>query len=120
MTRELALERLLGRRVHDADGASLGCVEDVVAEHEGDALVVRAWLVGTHALAERLGGGRLAHAVARLLTRDRGYERFVVPWDAMDLRDPDHPRATRPRAELARLAEALERGAGGVPTGRLT
>lgn len=118
MTREVPLERLLGRHVRDVDGASLGRLEEIVAEHEGETLVVRAFLVGRHALAERLGGGRLARALARLVTRGHGYESMVVPWDAMDLRDPERPRCTLRRADVARHTAALEREAGGVPSGR--
>ena len=116
--REVALELLLGRRVRDPDGVSLGRLEEVVAEHEGNDLLVRAYLVGRHALAERFGGGRLMSALARLLTRGRGYEGLIVPWHAMDLADPARPRCTLRRDEIRRLTAERERTGGGVATGR--
>jgi len=118
MAREIALEHLLGTRVHDAAGESLGRLQEVVAEHEGDALVVRAFLVGHHAFAERFGGGPLVRALARLLSGGRGVEETIVPWDVMDLSDPARPRCTLRRDEVRRLTAERERTAGGVPTGR--
>ena len=118
MAREIALEHLLGTRVRDAAGESLGRLQEVVAEHEGNALVVRAFLVGYHALAERFGGGPLMRALARLLSRGRGVEETLVPWDAMDLSDPAHPRCTLRREDVRRLTAERGRTAGRVPTGR--
>ena len=118
MAREIALELLLGREVRDAAGVPLGRLEEVVAEHEGGELLVRAYLVGRHALAERFGGGRLLGALARLLTGGRGYEGLIVPWDAMDLSDLARPRTTLDRDTIRRLTAERERASGGVATGR--
>jgi len=99
---EVHVELLLGRRVHDGDGAYIGRIEEIVALDDGEGgFEVRAFLVGRQAIAERLGGGRLARSIFRLLTRGRGHDGCIVPWDAMDLSDPAHPRCTRPRATLA-------------------
>jgi hypothetical protein len=114
----IALELLLGRRVTDAAGEPLGRLQEVVAEHEGDELLVRAFLVGRQGLAERFGGGPLMRALARLLTGGRGYEETIVPWEAMDLRDPARPRCTLRRDEIRRLTAERERSGGGVATGR--
>ena len=118
MGREIALELLLGRPVRDAAGEPLGRLQEVVAEHEGDELLVRAFLVGRHALVERFGGGPLLGALARLLTGGRGYHEMLVPWEAMDLSDPARPRCTLRRDEVRRRTEERERSAGGVPSGR--
>jgi sporulation protein YlmC with PRC-barrel domain len=100
--RERRVELLLGRRVVDPDGASVGRIEDIIADFVGggDECVVRAYLVGRHGLAERLGGGRLVRALVRLLGGGRGFEGCMVPWEAMDLSDPERPRCTVRRAEL--------------------
>ena len=115
--RELALESLLGRRVVDADGVPLGAIEEVVAEWEQGTLVVRAFMLGRHALVARVGGSRLAASLARLLLRDRGYEGLIVPWDAMDLRDPSHPVCTLRRDEVRAHTHTVNRDAGGVASG---
>ena len=99
--RELHVELLLGRKVVDASGEVVGRIEEVVAEVEDGEPVVRHFLVGKYALIDRLGGGRLARALARLLARGRAYEGYAIPWDAIDLSDPEHPRTRVPKHELA-------------------
>ena len=106
--RERRVELLLGRRVVDPDGASVGRIEEIVADFvEGGECVVRAYLVGRHALVERLGGGRLTAGLVRLLGGGRGWEARAVPWDAMDLRDPQRPRCTVRRAELPSVRSSV-------------
>ena len=100
--RERRVELLLGRRVFDPDGECLGRIQEIVADFADGACLVRAYLVGRQGLAERLGGGRLTHALVGLLGGGRGYEGWVVPWDAMDLADAERPRCTVPRAALSR------------------
>lgn len=102
---EVRVEHLLGRRVHDPDGTCLGRIEEVIALDDGEGgLVVDVFLVGRHAAAERLGGGRLASSLLQLLAGGRGHEGYAVPWVAMDLSDPLRPRCMRRRAELAQPA----------------
>jgi hypothetical protein len=68
----------------------------------GDECVVGEFVVGRYGLLERLGGGRLAASLLRLLTRGRGYEGYRVEWDRIDLSDPRHPRCTVRQSELQR------------------
>ena len=96
MPNEVAFELLLGRPVTDVAGESLGRLQEVVAEHEGDELLVRG-------LCGLFGGAD---------------HTLTVPWDAMDLSDPSRPRCTLRRAEVERLTAELTRGAGGVASGR--
>jgi len=35
--------------------------------------------------------------------RATGYSRYEIPWDWMDLSDPEHPRALRRAEELPRF-----------------
>ena len=93
--RERRVELLLGRPVLGPDGRSLGRIEEIVADFADGECVVRAYLVGRHALAERLGGGPLVRGLVRLLGGGRGWEVRTIPWDAMDLADPERPRCTR-------------------------
>lgn len=99
--RELRLELLLGRRVVDSAGEHVGRIEELVADAEGGECRVREYHVGSLAMLESLGG-RLARSVLRFVWPGvhRGY---AVPWEKMDLADPDHPRTTCLRAELRRL-----------------
>jgi len=100
---ELRLDLLINRRVYDADGTVLGRLEEVVAEVKTDALgsyyAVREYHVGKYALLESLAGGSFARAAMRLLGK-RAYRRYAVPWDRMDLADPERPRTTLRRADF--------------------
>ena len=98
----LRIELLLGRKVVDADGAHIGRLEEVVAENRSGEYVVSHFVVGRYALVDRLGGGRLSGALLRLLTRDRAYQSFLIPWDEMDLSKPRHLRCLRRKGDLSR------------------
>lgn len=92
--REVHLELLIGRRVRDREGSPAGRIEEVVAERVDLECVVREYHLGPAALLERLSLG------AARLFRGRGNGLTVVPWDAMDLSDPEHPRLTCRLADL--------------------
>jgi sporulation protein YlmC with PRC-barrel domain len=99
---EIRLEHLLGRRVLDTRGRPVGRLEEVRAERKGGEWIVRQYVLGAGGLVERLAAGAL---VASLLGRwAPELERYTVPWDALDLSDPEHPRLTKTLAELRRRA----------------
>jgi hypothetical protein len=81
------LELLLGKLVRDPEGARAGRIHSVFAEIDGDACLVREYGLGTVSLLECLG------------LPVRG-EPLRVPWDLLDLGDPDHPRLRCTVAEL--------------------
>src|SRR3954465_989784 len=103
-TREIALEKLVGRTVRDASGRSIGRIEEVRAKRRGGELVVVDYLVGRAAMLERFSVVGMGRQTLRLfgIGTARGY---VVPWRRMDLSRPDRPRCTCE-------AEALERFSG--------
>ena len=95
---EVHVERLVGRRVLDTEGRALGRIEDVRAEREEGEWIVRDYVLGVGGLIERLAAGPL---VATLLGRWAPMlRRHVIPWDALDLSDPEWPRLTRPLTEM--------------------
>jgi len=87
--REVHVEKLLGRRVRDASGRVVGRIEEI---HTDDKGVVSEFLLGPAALWERLGQSTLELPFVRLLGLQRSDHR--VPWNELDLSDPDHPRTT--------------------------
>jgi hypothetical protein len=97
MTRdiELPLHRLLGRKVLDADGRSIGRIEEIHVEKRSGELVVTEWVLGAGGLLERLG----LVAMARVLL---GWPPVRAPevlgWAELDLTDPERPRR-RPGAK---------------------
>ena len=101
MAREVALERLLGRRVCDADGRHAGRVEEVHARRRGGELLVAEYVLGTAGLIERLSLGPVLRALlgARLYPQSA---RYTIGWDELDLSDPDRPRLRGRVGELER------------------
>jgi sporulation protein YlmC with PRC-barrel domain len=89
------LELLLGRKVLDSEGKKVGRILEVRAEQDGKDCVVREYLLGTAALLTRLGlsAGRMVGLPIRR-------EPLAVPWDRMDLRNPEKPRLTCRLEEL--------------------
>ena len=87
---ELHLELLLGKKVHDANGRLVGRIEEfIVEEGPGGAHLVEFHL-GRAALLERLGGAMLK---LPFLSQLRSHEEPVrIPWDKLDLSDPESPR----------------------------
>ena len=96
-TASVHLELLLGKLVRDPDGARAGRILSVHAEIDGEDCVVREYDLGTAALLARLG-----ISISRILGLPIRSEPLRVPWDLLDLGDPERPRL---RCSLAELKE---------------
>jgi sporulation protein YlmC with PRC-barrel domain len=90
--REVRLERLIGKRVVDATGQSMGSVEDLEAEPDGDTYLVTHVLLGPDQWLARLRA--FAHQLPTMRALGIGRKARVrrVPWTWLDLSDPEHPR----------------------------
>jgi sporulation protein YlmC with PRC-barrel domain len=106
---EVLLSHLLGRKVYDVDGRSLGRLEELRAEielHErGVDYVVVEFHVGAYGALEALAGGHFARHLLRLFAPLSRYRRYRVPWEWMDLGDPERPVVMRPAGELSTRME---------------
>jgi hypothetical protein len=98
----LLVEDLLGTVVHDANGERIGHLEEIIAEREHDGLTVVEYHVGELALLERLSAVSLLGTFAAWLIPG-SHSGVKVPWESMDLSDPEHPRTTVARKELHQL-----------------
>lgn len=94
--REIRLSELVGRVVRDATGRKVGRIEELRAEialdargNEYDVVEIH---VGMYGALEALAGARFLRALSRRLGRAAGYESHGIPWDQLDLSDPDRPR----------------------------
>lgn len=85
---KIRFELLLGKKVLDPEGARVGRILSVTAEMNGEDCVVREYHLGTAALLARLGISVF------------GKKPLRVPWDLMDLSDPERPRLRCLAAEL--------------------
>ena len=102
--RAIRLSDLVGRKVCDVDGRSIGRIEEMRAEielHEhGNDYVVVEFHVGAYGALEALAGGRFARQCLRRMGRLVHYQRHRVPWKVMDLADPSNPRILCRASEL--------------------
>jgi sporulation protein YlmC with PRC-barrel domain len=102
--RTVALSDLLGRVVRDADGRTIGRIEELNAEisleHGASDYVVTHFSVGRFRSFDLIATGNFVQQLVRRFKRATGYHRYEIPWDWMDLADPTHPRVLRREAEL--------------------
>lgn len=102
MTSEIRVDLLIGRKVRDPAGKSVGRIRELVGEvaRPGSGeYVVREFHLSTGGLVEALGGTHLARVLADRLGRRSN--RVIVGWRDLDLSDATRPRLRRPLAELA-------------------
>jgi sporulation protein YlmC with PRC-barrel domain len=104
-THERHLELLLGKRVLDAQGMPVGRIEEVRAEQHGDEWVIQEYLLGSTALLERLSAWQVGVAFLRLLGARKTSAGYSVPWQQMDLPDPEQPRLRYTLSDLASVAD---------------
>ncbi|MDZ8222418.1 MULTISPECIES: hypothetical protein [unclassified Nostoc] len=104
-TREIHLELLLGKPVLDSTGKAVGRIEEVRAEQQGEEWIVKEYLVGYAAVLERLSAWTIGLGILRLLGAHKIYSGYTVPWDKLDLTDPDNPRLRCSLDELKSLDE---------------
>lgn len=92
VTREIALEQILGRVVRSPAGRPVGRIEDLRAEPEGDDYVVREVVIGELGLMARLLGMAGQLPTFWSIGLRRRYRRRAVRWSWIDWSDPEHPR----------------------------
>jgi hypothetical protein len=97
---EINVELLLGTKVRDIDGRTIGRLEELRVERDEKGLLVDAYLIGTSALVERLSAWTLVRPINRFLHSRNLYSLYRVPWQDMDLSDPQHPRVRIPMRDL--------------------
>jgi sporulation protein YlmC with PRC-barrel domain len=101
--REIRVELLLSKHVLDPTGKSVGRIEEICAEQQGDESVVREYLIGPFAVLERLSAWTLGLPMLDLLRWGKLGTRYRVPWDKLDLTDPERPRLRCPVEDLDKL-----------------
>ena len=98
--REVRIERIVGRRVRDADGRSIGRVEEMICEIElhatgRDYVVCELGVVSFGAL-DAITANAVVRQLLRVALRGASRMRYAIPWRAVDLSDPGRPRLNRP------------------------
>jgi hypothetical protein len=104
--RRIHLCQLLGRRVYDPSGRCAGRIRELRADRDADGrCVVREYLLGREALLESLSVAGAAASLVHWLGGHGANASHSVPWDKMDLSDPDRPRISCGVDELETLQD---------------
>lgn len=94
--REVRVESLLGRVVWSPGGRPVGRIEDIRAEPEGDDYVIHEIILGEIGLLANLVGIAAQLPTFRALGLGRRYRTRAIPWNWLDLSDPERPRFRSP------------------------
>jgi sporulation protein YlmC with PRC-barrel domain len=89
---EVQLELLIGQRVLGLNGKSVGHLEEIRAELRKGECFVEEYLVGSYAVFERLAALNIGRAILKLFGATKNHEGYRIPWDKLDVSDPEHPR----------------------------
>lgn len=105
--RELHLELLLGRCVVDISGDRVGRIEEVRAEQQGGEWVISEYEIGVAAAIERFSAWGIGTKLLHFFGARNRVGGYRVPWDKVDLSEPDHPRLTCTVEELKEISQQL-------------
>jgi sporulation protein YlmC with PRC-barrel domain len=100
MLGELHVERLIGRKVRDADGAVVGRIGELIVENVDGDFVLTEVHIGPWAMLERVGAFVTQLPYFALIRFKRWQCR--VAWDQVDWSDPDQPRLRVRKQDLER------------------
>jgi len=99
---KVRLEQLLGKQVRSISNKRVGRIEEVRSELRQGDLFVTDYLIGSYAAFERLSGLMIARAILGLFG-DVFKTGYRVPWNRLDLSDPEKPRLTCRLSQLRKL-----------------
>ncbi|WP_025662102.1 hypothetical protein [Rhizobium sp. IBUN] len=88
----MSLELLVGRRVFSKQGESIGHIEEIGAEMDGEDLVITEFRVGIFAAFERLSTSAVGISFLDLFGLRRRAAMYRIAWDELDLSNPTRPR----------------------------
>lgn len=102
--REIRIEKLLGKRVRAENGQVIGHLEEIQADLRGGECFVEEFHVGSYAVFERLAAWTISRTVLKMFGAKEKHKGYRIPWDKLDLSDPEHPRLLCSIKELKTIA----------------
>src|SRR5512141_3136063 len=100
--KELHLYETLGRKVMDANGEYAGRLEELEVERGDESCLVTNYLVQHRGLISRITQWALSNSLQKVIPISEKSLPYRVPWELMDLSDPERPRITVTKSELRR------------------
>lgn len=102
------LEHLAGRRVLSLRGKSVGHIEEIRAERDGDDLVITEFHVGIFAAFERLSASAIGVAMLDLFGLRHRDCLYRIPWEKLDISDPTRPRLRCTLEQLSHMKAGID------------
>ena len=100
-TQEIHAEQLLGRHVRAINGRVVGRLQEIRVQKQTRGWYVEEFLTGDYSLLDRLAGWTIGRAVLRIFGASNKTPSYRIPWDKLDLTDPQRPRLRCDVAELS-------------------
>lgn len=94
------VETIVGTEVRDVTGKVAGRLEEVHADWRGDECIVTHYVLASKKTRRGVSLTNAIHFVLRLLGAEKSGGSIVVPWDKLDLSDPEKPRLNCRAEEL--------------------
>ena len=86
------VERLAGRKVRDSEGKVVGRLEEIHADWRGDECIVTHYTMAAKERHRPLSLSRILSVILRELGAHTYHGDVNIPWDKLDLSDPERPR----------------------------
>lgn len=102
--REINIELLVGRAVISKTGKTIGHIEEMRAEEQGDDLVITEFHVGSYAAMERVSAYSIGARLLTLLGLRRQRGGYRIRWDQINF-NSSGPQLVCDEEELAPLNE---------------
>jgi hypothetical protein len=99
-TQEIHAELLLGRRVRALNGRVIGRLEEIRVKQGSRDAFVEEFLTGSYGMVERLAGITIGRAILRVFGARRKDASYRIPWEKLDLSDPNNPKLLCEVSEL--------------------
>jgi len=99
-TQDIHAELLVGRRVRAMNGHVIGRLEEIRVKQESRGGFVEEFLTGSYGVIERLAAVSIGRAILKASGARRKNSSYRIPWDKLDLSDPNKPRLLCDVSEL--------------------
>jgi hypothetical protein len=97
---QIHAELLVGRRVRAKNGRVIGRLEEIRVKQESRGGSVEEFRTGGYGMLERLAAVSIGRAILKTFGARRKNASYRIPWDKLDLSDPNQPRLLCEVAEL--------------------
>jgi sporulation protein YlmC with PRC-barrel domain len=100
---DIHVELLLGTKVRDVNGEEVGRIEEFHVQRDESSCRVDSYFIGASGLIERLSAWTLVRPIRKVLKGRKLLTVYEIPWQEMDLSDPEHPKLRTAKRDLRHI-----------------